>query len=245
MNLLKNFCLYTLLALSSAQAASPAKNTKSPSKDAEKKESQDTYNFYFQKGSPANGAEQGKAEVEKPVVPVEIPKPRTYATFEGHLGVVTSPASSGVGLAIGGQMNASEAFGFQLHLFSMQDADEEKKHSFSIDGTDDKSTTTTSTGGSFALAYTPFVFRNSSKPVRISGLLGALAFNTVRQERHHIFSINGTEDKNISNTETHSMGFLGVSATVGLTDSIGFNGYGKIAADPKYSQVGIGIVWTP
>lgn len=214
------------------------------------KENGDTYNFYFQKGSGPGSVEQGRDQqkVDGPKTETRTDHAQgeiafTLPKFEGHLGPVLTPASSGAGLSIGGQFNASKTVGFQFHLITMKFSNGSSSSSFSARGSDDKKTTSSALGGSTAFVFTPVTFAESKIPVRISGLLGAMFLSTTVEEERNKFSAMGSEDTTTTSKESKFLGFVGVSATAYITKRFGIVGYGKLTSEPNYSQIGLSASW--
>jgi hypothetical protein len=228
-------------------AAEKKKDVKKEKADMSKSDAGDTYNFYFQKGSGPGSVEQGGgAQKAKPdgTSAAEQKNEEDYSKFEGHLGLVVMPASSGSGLSLGGQFNFSRQFGLQVHLLSLNgEADGGKSSSFSASGTEDKETKISSVGGSVAAVYTPVTFNERKMPVRLGLLGGVMVLSTTREEKTSTFSAMGSNDSTNTTKSAKTLPFAGVSASARLAKQFGLSGYGKIASVSDYSQIGISAAW--
>ena len=234
-------------------AAKPKKKSapKEEKADVTKDDSGDTYNFYFQKGSGPGSVEQGGGQQKvgpqqgtSTARPVE--EDDQVSNFEGHLGLVVMPASSGSGLSVGGQFNFSRKWGLQVHLLQLTgETGGGKSSSFSFEnGSEDKETKISSFGGSVAAVYTPVTFNERRMPVRFGLLGGVMVLSTTREETIHTFwGMNGSNDSTSSSKSSKLVPFAGVSATAKLGKQFGLVGYGKIASDSDYSQIGLSAAW--
>lgn len=208
-----------------------------------KGEAGDTYNFYFQKGSGPGSVEQGAGEQRTKEPLEDNPQQKVEVaddpTFEGHLGLLVTPRSSGTGLALGGQFNATPKFGFQVHLISMETEDDDSSSSFSVRGSEDKKTEVSSLGGSVAGVFTPVTMNERNVPIRLSLLGGMMFFSSKRTTTTDTFSTRGSFESTHEERETKALAFGGISATARLKDNFGLVGYAKLTTDPDYSQIGL------
>ncbi len=199
-------------------------------------ESSDTYNFVFKKE-----AKPGSVEPKGVVLP---DKTEEFSKFEAHLGLVVMPASSGTGLSLGGQFNISRKFGLQVHLLSLQGEDDKNSSSsFSASGTEDKETKISSFGGSVAAVFTPVTLNENNLPIRLSLTGGLMLLSQTREEKVSTFSASGSNDVTSSSKSSKALPFVGVGATFQLAKQFGLVGYGKIASDSEYSQLGLSAAW--
>lgn len=224
------------------------RSAKNDPADVSKEEAGDTYNFYFQKGSGPGSVEQGggaqKAKPEGTSTTPKVEADDEVSMFEGHLGLIVMPGSSGSGLSIGGQFNASKKFGLQVHFLSLQgEAGGGKSSSFSASGTEDKETKLSSSGGSVAGVYTPVTLNQANFPVRIGVVGGLMLLSTTREETTSTFSARGSFDDTQTSKSSKALPFVGLSATAKLGEQFGVVGYGKLASDSDYSQIGLSGAW--
>jgi hypothetical protein len=215
----------------------------------------DTYNFYFQKGSGPGSVEQGRdqqrvqppAEKDKDdartVPPRKKEESYTVPAIELETGLLVSPSSSGSGSELGAQWNATPSFGLQVQLYSLRFSNSEIDSSIDENGINDGQTSTSGSGGSFGLVYTPLTFNASLLPVRISGLAGVMLLNLTTDRTYSYVGSEGIQDGTSSDKTSKFLAYGGIAATASITKHFGVIGYAKITSDPKFSQIGVSAAW--
>jgi hypothetical protein len=205
----------------------------------------DTYNFYFQKGSgpgsveqghdqqraaPQNGGDQTQSAPRKKMQEFYI-----LPAVELQVGLVSSPGASGFGVFLGSQFNMGESFGLQAHLFSMKMENGDSNSTIGDGSITTNSGSGTGNGASLAVTYAPMV----GDRWRVS-LVGGAMFLSVETDSTYIGD-GGIRET--SSKESKFLPFVGVAASAYLTHHFGLVGYGNVASEPKYSQIGFGVAW--
>jgi hypothetical protein len=260
-------------AVARAKKSAPDKNeqaddTSAP--DVTDSSSGDTYNFYFQKAPGGNDVQQGKEQVvtpheAKPEVQHEretAPQRREESHAEApshsssqsdfeplkedaktnlYAGTIFVPARSGHGYLIGAQYNPVPFLGFHFDYmsFNYDGGGILDDHGFSSSGSLITGSSAQASGGSFAVSFAPFA--TSIRPsVRFQTLLGLMFLSDNVTSSSSSFSGDG------NSIDKHSLflPYFGVEAVLNLNRVIGISGYGKLTADPEFSQFGLNLVWS-